>query len=202
MDARQSSPATARNRGPILEVLRRVLPANARVLELASGAGEHAVYFARALPGVRWQPSDPDPNARASIAAWVAAEGLDNVAPPLAIDVSADNWGVEDSAPFDALVAINMIHISPWQATLGLLAGAARLLCVGGVLYTYGPYMRDGRHTAPSNESFDASLKSRNPQWGVRDVTDIEREAARQGLTLHEIVDMPANNLSLVFRRN
>jgi len=202
MDLRLRSPSTARNREPILAVLQRVLPADARVLEIASGSGEHAVFVARALPGLTWQPSDPDPEARASIVAWIEGEGLANVLPPLAIDVRAPGWGVEDEAPYDAIVAINMIHISPWEATLGLLAGAARLLRSGGVLYTYGPYMRDGRHTAPSNEAFDASLKARDPSWGVRDVRDIEREANLQGLALREIVEMPANNLSLVFARN
>ncbi len=199
MIERRTSPATARNREPILAVLQRVLPARARVLEIASGVGEHAVFFARALPGVTWQPSDPDAGARESIASWIAEEELANVAPPRAIDVRDSLWGVEGEAPFDAIVAINMIHISPWEATLGLMAGAARVLCEDGVLYTYGPYMRDGRHTAPSNQAFDASLKARDPSWGVRDVADVERAALAHGLALREIVEMPANNLSLVF---
>ena len=202
MDLRQYSPSTARNREPILTVLQRVLPPDARVLEIASGSGEHAVHVARAIPGLTWQTSDPDPDARASIAAWIDAERLTNVLPPRLIDVREHAWGVEGEAPYDAIVAINMIHISPWEATLGLLAGAARLLRSGGVLYTYGPYMRDGRHTPPSNAAFDASLKARDSSWGVRDVADIEREALLQGLTLQEIVEMPANNLSLVFVRN
>lgn len=178
-----------------------MLPPNARVLEIASGAGEHAVFFARAFAGVTWQPSDPDAHARASIDEWIAEEGLANIAPPRDIDVRASVWGVEGEAPFDAIVAINLIHISPWEATLGLAAGAGRLLCVGGVLYTYGPYMRDGRHTAASNEAFDVSLKVRDPSWGVRDVADVERAALTQGLRLSEIVEMPTNNLSLVFAR-
>lgn len=202
MDPRLRSPSTARNREPILAVLQRVMPADARVLEIASGSGEHAVIVARAMPGLSWQPSDPDPDARASIAAWIEAEALGNVRPPVDIDVRTARWPVEDDAPFDAVVAINMIHISPWEATLGLLAGASRLLRPGGVLYTYGPYTRDGRHTAPSNEAFDTSLKARDPSWGVRDVAEIERAAALQGLALREIVEMPANNLSLVFARN
>jgi hypothetical protein len=202
MDARQHAPSTARNREPILAVLQRALPATGRVLELASGAGEHAVFFARALPRLFWQPSDPDAAARESIAAWIAAEGLPNVLAPAAIDVCGERWGVEDDAPYDAAVAINMIHISPWEATLGLMKGAGRVLRAGGVLYTYGPYMRDGRHTAASNAAFDASLRARDPAWGLRDVADIERAAAAQGLALREIVDMPANNLSLVFARN
>lgn len=202
MDPRLRSPSTARNREPILAVLQRVLPTDARVLEIASGSGEHAIYVARAMPGVTWHPSDPDPDARASISAWSEAEGLPNVRPPRDIDVREAAWGVEDEAPFDAIVAINMIHISPWEATLGLLAGARRLLRAGGVLYTYGPYKRDGRHTAPSNEAFDASLQARNPSWGVRDVAEIECAASLQELTLREIVEMPANNLSLVLVRN
>jgi cyclopropane fatty-acyl-phospholipid synthase-like methyltransferase len=201
MTERRTSPATARNREPILAVLQRVLPPNARVLEIASGAGEHAVFFARAFAGVTWQPSDPDAHARASIDEWIAEEGLANIAPPRDIDVRASVWGVEGEAPFDAIVAINLIHISPWEATLGLAAGAGRLLRVGGVLYTYGPYMRDGRHTAASNEAFDVSLKVRDPSWGVRDVADVERAALTQGLRLSEIVEMPANNLSLVLAR-
>ena len=200
MSERLRSPSTARNRDPILTVLQRVLPPKARVLELASGAGEHAVFFAAAMPEVTWQPSDPGVQERASIAAWTEAEGLCNVGSPIEIDVRAETWGVEDQT-FDALVAINMVHISPWEATLGLMRGAGRLLRGGGVLFTYGPYKRDGRHSAPSNEAFDGSLKSRNPEWGVRDVADVERAAAENGLDLREIVEMPANNLSLVFEK-
>jgi cyclopropane fatty-acyl-phospholipid synthase-like methyltransferase len=200
MTERLSSPATARNRAPILAVLQRVLPAEGRVLEIASGAGEHAMFIARAMPALTWQPSDPDPEARASISAWIAEERLTNVLAPRAIDARDRQWDAEGA--YDAIVAINMIHISPWEATLGLIAGAGRLVPAGGVLYTYGPYMRGGRHTAASNAAFDASLKARDPSWGVRDVGDIESAAAMQGLTLEEIVEMPANNLSLVFRRN
>jgi SAM-dependent methyltransferase len=199
-DMRQYAPSTARNRGPILAVLRRILPADARVLELASGAGEHAAFFAAAMPGVVWQPSDPDPGARDSVAAWIAADALANVLPPRAIDAREALWDAADA--YDAIVAINMIHISPWDATLGLMAGAGRLLRDGGVLYTYGPYMRDGRHTAPSNENFDAWLKDLDAAFGVRDVADVEAAARAQDLTLREIVEMPANNLSLVFTRN
>ncbi len=202
MDVRQRSPSTARNREPILAVLQRVLPASARVLEIASGSGEHAVFVAAAMPDLIWQPSDPDETARASITAWIDSERLSNVLAPHMIDVSRAAWGVEADAPFDAIVAINMIHISPWEATLGLVSGASRLLRAGGVLYTYGPYTRDGRHTAPSNEAFDASLRERDSSWGVRDVADVERQALLQGLTLREIVEMPTNNLSLVFARN
>jgi SAM-dependent methyltransferase len=195
-DLRQVAPATARNREPILAVLDRVLPATAKVLEVASGTGEHAAFFAGARPSWRWTPSDPDPAARASIAAWCGA--LANVAAPLELDASAANWPV-DKQSFDALVCINMIHISPWQATLGLMTGASRALKAGGVLYTYGPYRRDGAHTAPSNEAFELWLKERDASFGVRDVADVESAASAQGLALREVVEMPANNLSLVF---
>jgi len=199
MDARQSAPSAARNRAPILAVLQRVLPADARVLEIASGSGEHAVFFAGAMPGVRWQPSDPDAAARGSIAAWIAAEAARNVDAPLAIDASADAWAVE--GPFDAVVAINVIHISPWEATLGLMAGAGRLLRPGGVLFTYGAYKRGGTHTAPSNEAFDGWLKARDPRFGVRDLEAVEEAARANGLRLREAIEMPANNLALVFER-
>lgn len=199
MSARQKSPSTARNREPILNVLQRVLAPDARVLEIASGSGEHAVYVAAAMPDLNWQPSDPDADARASIAAWIESEALRNVRMPISIDVRDADWGVESDAPFDAVIAINMIHISPWQATLGLMAGAQRLLRAGGVLFTYGPYKRDGRHTAPSNATFDASLKARDSAWGIRDVSEVETAANESSLTLREIVEMPANNLSLVF---
>lgn len=197
----QVSPSTARNREPILAVLRRVLPQDARVLEIASGAGEHAVFFAAAMPGLTWQPTDPDPDARASVAAWTEAEAVHNVRPPLALDAGGDWSIVEGQAPFDAIVCINMIHISPWEATVGLMRGAGRTLREGGVLYTYGAYLRDGRHTAPSNESFEQWLKQRDPRFGVRDIADVEREALASGLRLREIIDMPANNFSLVFTR-
>jgi cyclopropane fatty-acyl-phospholipid synthase-like methyltransferase len=198
--ARGVSPSTARNREPILEVLQRVLGEHARVLEIASGAGEHAVFVARAMPGVAWQPSDPDAASRDSIAAWIAHEGLANVAAPLAIDVRASDWGAP--GPFDALVTINMIHIAPWDATRGLFAGAARVLRPGGIVFLYGPYKRDGKHTAPSNEAFELWLKARDPAFGVRDLGDVEQEAARHGFALRETVDMPANNLSVIFRRD
>lgn len=188
-----------RNRDPILAVLRRVLAPDARVLELASGSGQHACYFARAMPGVRWQPSDVSLEGARLIAEMIARDNAANLAPPLVIDACAETWAVEAS-PFDAVVAINMIHISPWEATLGLMGGAARVLKPDGVLYTYGPYMRDGRHTAPSNETFDASLKARNAAWGVRDVAEVASAGEAHGLILREIVEMPANNLSLVFR--
>jgi cyclopropane fatty-acyl-phospholipid synthase-like methyltransferase len=178
-------------------VLKEILPARGRVLEIASGSGEHAVAFARAMPGIDWQTSDPDPEARASCAAWIAHEALDNGALPLAIDVRAKDWGVE--GPFDAIVAINMIHYSPWVSTSALFEGAAGLLCHGGIVFLYGPYRRNGQHTAPSNEVFEAWLKERDPAFGVRDVGDVEREAGRFGFSLLKAVEMPANNFSLIF---
>jgi hypothetical protein len=195
-DARQFAPATARNRAPILEVLRRVLPPQGLVLELSSGTGEHATFFAAHLPGLSWQPSDLDPAARASIAAWTATTGATNVRAPLDIDARLPAWPIERA---DAIVCINMIHIAPWAATLGLFAGAARVLPEAGPLFLYGPFKRDGRHTAPSNEAFDASLRARNPEWGVRDLGEVEAVAGPVGLALAEVVPMPANNLSVVF---
>jgi cyclopropane fatty-acyl-phospholipid synthase-like methyltransferase len=201
-DRRIFAASTARNRGPILAVLRRVLPENSKVLEIASGAGEHAVLIAKAMPTLDWQPSDPDRQARDSIASWAAHESLTNVRPPLAIDVRDETWGVEDRAPFDAIVSINMIHIAPWSAALGLLKGAERLLRAGGLLFLYGPFMREGRHTAPSNAAFDASLKTRNAEWGVRDLSEVRIAAERHSLQLREIVEMPANNLSVIFAKS
>ncbi|MBL8544668.1 MAG: DUF938 domain-containing protein [Hyphomonadaceae bacterium] len=199
MNARQQSPSTARNREPILDALRSLLPSEARVLELASGTGEHAVFFAGAMPGWSWQPSDPDAAARASIEAWRQEAAIANLLPPIEIDARALEWGV--AGPFDAIVAINMIHISPWEATLGLMAGAGRLLAPGGVLYTYGAYKRGGAHTAPSNEAFEQWLKGRDPAFGVRDLEAVEAAANAQGLKLRDVIAMPANNFSLAFER-
>ncbi|MGE5146784.1 MAG: DUF938 domain-containing protein [Candidatus Eiseniibacteriota bacterium] len=197
-DARLSAPAVARNREPILAVLRRVLPAAGTVLEIASGTGEHAAYCAPHFPALAWQPTDRDPGNLASIAAWAAASGAATIRPPIALDVTARDWGVTAVA---AILCINMIHISPWAATEALMAGAGRLLPPGGPLYLYGPYKRGGRHTAPSNAAFDADLRRRDPAWGVRDLDDVARTAERNGLDLAEIVEMPANNLSVVFRQ-
>jgi SAM-dependent methyltransferase len=197
-DARRFAPATARNREPILAVLKRVLPAEGVVLELASGTGEHAAHFARQFPGLSWQPSDADPEALASIAAWAAASGAANIRPPLALDVGAADWGIEGVA---AILCINMIHVAPWAATAALVAGARRRLARGAPLYLYGPFKRGGRHTAPSNAAFDADLRRSNPAWGVRDLDDVARLAAAHGFDLAEAVEMPANNLSVVFRR-
>lgn len=204
MDVRQYSLPAGRNREPILGVLKRVIAPGARVLEIASGSGEHAVYFAKRLEDVRCQPSDPDADARASIAAWTEIEQAANVAAPLDIDVSTIGWE-RSVLGADAIVAINMIHISPWEATIGLMRGAGVLLgdakIAPGVLFTYGPYKRGGRHTAPSNEAFDAWLKQRDPRYGVRDMDEVEATANLHGLRLREIIEMPANNFSLVFER-
>jgi hypothetical protein len=197
-DARIYAPATQRNRDVILDVLRKVLPRSGLVLEIASGSGEHAVHFAQALPQLTFQPTDPTPDALASIAAWIAAANATNVRAPLLLDVTAQTWPVKSA---DAVLCINMIHISPWGATLGLMRGAAALLRPGAPLYTYGPYKRDGAHTAPSNVDFDASLRARDPSWGVRDLEAVASAAQTAGFTAPEITQMPANNLSLVFRR-
>lgn len=192
------APATQRNRDPILDVLRRVLPPSGLVLEIASGTGEHAVHFAAALPGLVWQPSDPDPEHRLSIAAWAVEMQVHTIRAPLALDVRADPWPL---AQADAIVAINMIHIAPWEATLGLLRGAASLLPAGAPLFLYGPYLRADHPTAPSNVAFDQSLRERDPSWGIRDLDAVTSAASSHGFTLAEVVEMPANNLSVVFRR-
>lgn len=193
------SPSTARNREPILEVLETVLPETGLVLEIAAGAGEHAVYFAAALPGLTWLPTDPDDQALASIAAWRDHAGTENLMPPLRLDASRPRtWPVPVA---DAVVNINMVHISPWEAAEGLMAGASQVLAPGGVLFLYGPYLEDDVETAPSNLAFDASLKSRDPAWGIRRLEDVRALAAANGLTLEKQVAMPANNLSLVFRK-
>jgi len=199
---RRHEPSATRNTGPILEVLHAELPATGRALEIASGTGQHAVAFARAFPGIVWQPSDKDDKAKASVAARVSEEGLENLLPPLHIDVMVDDWCRDLPAELDLMVCINMIHISPWAACEGLMAGAGALLRSGGMIYFYGPYKRDGRHTAPSNEAFDASLRSRDPQWGVRDIVDLARVAGHQGMLLERTVAMPANNFSLIFRKS
>jgi len=195
IDPKQHAPATARNREPIREVLARELPAQGSVLEIASGSGEHAVAFAAAFPAITWQPSDPSDAALASIAAWRADAQLANLRAPILLDASAAAWPIEHA---DAIVCINMVHISPWSATLGLFAGAVRVLPRGGLLYLYGPYRFAGAFTAASNAEFDRSLRARDPSWGVRDVDALV--AAARGLTLQATIAMPANNHSLVFR--
>ena len=198
MNERQTAPAAERNKEPILGVLRRVLPDRGLVLEIASGTGQHVVHFAQALPDLEWQPSDPDPEARSSIAAWTAHEGLSNVRPPLDLDVRSEPWPIERA---DAVICINMIHISPWVATLRMMSGAARLLPMQGVLFHYGPFRRSDQETAPSNEAFDAQLRRQNPEWGVRDLEAVQGVAKQNGLDLTEVAEMPANNLSVVFRK-
>jgi hypothetical protein len=197
-DPRRHSPAAERNREPLLAELRRLLPAQGRALEIASGTGQHAAHFAAGLPGWQWQPTDPEPSALASIAAW--CEGLPNVPPPLRLDVTAPDWASVPSG-VDAIFCANMIHIAPWAACAGLMQGAARHLGPQGLLLTYGPYLVDGEPAAPSNLAFDADLRARNPAWGLRRLAEVEREAAAAGLALHERVAMPANNLLLVWRR-
>jgi len=197
-DARLCAPAATRNRGPILAVLQHALPRQGLVLEIASGSGEHAAFFAAGLPHLTWQPSDPDPRARDSIAAFGAASGLANLLAPLALDAAVSPWPVASAA---AVVCINMIHIAPWSACAGLIAGAGRILGEGGVLYLYGPFREDGRHTAPSNAAFDADLRGHDRRWGVRDLGDVAALAQRHGLAHIETLAMPANNRSVVFRR-
>ncbi|OFX06496.1 MAG: SAM-dependent methyltransferase [Alphaproteobacteria bacterium RIFCSPHIGHO2_12_FULL_66_14] len=195
---RREAPAAARNRQPILDALRPRLPAEGLVLEIASGTGEHVVHFAAALPGLTFQPSDPSADARASIDDWVRMQGLGNVRAALALDAAGDAWPIERA---DAVLCCNMIHIAPWEAAIGLIAGAAHVLPAGGTLYLYGPYRREGRHTAPSNEAFDRDLRQRDPAWGVRDLEAVMSLAEDRGFGPPEIIDMPANNLSLIFKR-
>ena len=195
----QRAPAAERNKHAILAVLERVLPQSGLAVEIASGTGQHVVHFASALPGLTWQPTEIDPWMRQSTSAWLAETGLSNVLPPLDLDVCQPEWPVERA---DAVLCINMIHISPWRATECLIAGCQSLLRPGGILFLYGPYRRFGRHTAPSNEAFDASLRQRDPQWGVRDLEAVVETAERHGLGLSEIVEMPVNNLSVVFVRS
>ena len=195
---KREAPAAARNRQPILDVLQPRLPENGLVLEIASGTGEHVVHYAAARPELTFQPSDPDAGARASVDDWVRTLGLGNVRPALEIDVTRTTWPVERA---DAVLCCNMIHIAPWEAAIGLVAGAARLLPPGGLLFLYGPSRVGGRHTAPSNEAFDADLRRRNPAWGVRDLEAVAELAASRGFSVPEIVEMPANNLSLLLNR-
>lgn len=212
-DVRQYAPATLRNRDPILEVLLQILPSQGAVLEVSSGTGEHAVFLAPQFHPRPWIPSDPNPMARASIGAWRAHCPTDNLYPPIALDARAPVWPVEldeppaalqawdlKRDPIAAIVNINMIHIAPWSACLGLMAGARRILPPGGILYLYGPFKQGGKHTAPSNMAFDESLQMRNPEWGVRDLDQVIAVAQAQRLDLVKIVAMPANNLSVIFQ--
>jgi hypothetical protein len=196
--AKRHAPATVRNRDAIVAVLADWLPPAGLVLEVASGSGEHAVHFATGFPGLQWQPSDPDSTALTSIAAWRAEAGLANIAPPLRLDAAAPEWPVNAA---DALLCINMVHISPWATTRGLLAGAARVLPQGAPLILYGPYLESEVATAPSNLAFDRSLKERNSDWGLRDLDAVKAAAAEAGLAFAERRAMPANNLMLLFHR-
>jgi hypothetical protein len=198
-EARLYAPAAARNREPIFRVLQRHLPPRGLVLEIASGSGEHISHFAQHVaPDLIFQPSDPDPTARASIDAWVRGLGLSNVRSAVALDAESSEWPLSLA---DAVLCINMIHIAPWTAAIGLMRGAGRLLPSGCMLYLYGPFRRNGHHTAPSNEQFDRDLRNRDPAWGVRDVEEVETLAVAHGFTPPLIEEMPANNLSLIFKK-
>ncbi len=195
----RTSPATARNRGPILAALRPLLPRTGLVLEVASGAGEHAIYFSAALPNLRWLPSDPNPQALASIAAWREDASLPNLLAPLRLDAGEpQSWPVHAA---DAVVAINMIHIAPWSAAEGLMRGAGRILGAGGVLFLYGPFVESDVPTAPSNIAFNLDLRRRDPTWGIRGLDEVTLLARRSGLERTERIPMPANNLALAFRK-
>ena len=210
-DHRRYAPATERNRVPICSVLGTALPPDGTVLEVASGTGQHAVFLAPRLSPRHWLPSDPNPEARASIASWLATDPLETLYSPLDLDMTQPNWfqhvktwqlaGGSMAPPLTAIVNINMIHISPWAACQGLMAGAEVLLVTGSVLYLYGPFKQNGKHTAPSNEAFDQSLQSQNPAWGVRDLETVVQLAAQHKFQLHQTITMPANNLSVVFTR-
>lgn len=197
-DDRRNAPAAARNVAPIIAMLEQWLPPHGTVLELASGTGEHVVAFARHFPGLQWQPSDANPEALRSIAAWRGVEGEANLLPPLHLDARDSVWPVDRA---DAVLSINMVHISPWSAALGLLDGAARLLGPGGALILYGPWIEEGRDTAASNVAFDTDLRSRNVEWGLREVEHFAKAAGARGFELVERRAMPANNLMLLLRR-
>jgi SAM-dependent methyltransferase len=197
-DGRLVVSSADRNRGPILKVLERVLPKTGLVLEVASGTGQHVVHFAQALRGLSWQPTDMDAACRRSISAWLATAELANVRRPLDLDVRALPWRVPT---LDAIVCLNLIHIAPWSVTTALFAGAGLALRETGLLYLYGPYSVQGRHTAPSNAAFDSALRAENPDWGVRDLKEVESLAKDQGFDLAETIEMPANNLSVLFRK-
>jgi hypothetical protein len=196
-DHRQYAPATLRNRDFILDVLREVLPAKGDILEIASGSGEHVVHFARSLPSFVFQPSDPDPDALLSVAAWVKATRVTNVRAPIVLDTSQSPWPIVSA---DGIICINMVHISPWDATLGLIEGAAVILPLGAPFYLYGPYKREGFETVPSNQAFDRSLRNHNSAWGLRDLEVVAAMAQSSGFSVPVIAEMPANTLSVVFR--
>ena len=196
--AKRLSEACERNKEPILEVLKDVFPAQGLVLEIASGTGQHAIHFATNLPNITWQPSDMDPELRKSVEAWQAESNLQNLKTPVHLDVTSENWPVEMA---DAMMCANMIHIAPWEACIGLLDGAGRILPEGGILCMYGPYKVGGKHTAPSNEAFDQSLRARNASWGIRNLDDVALEARRRGLHLIKTVKMPSNNFCVIYKK-
>ncbi len=206
-DQRLFFEATTRNAGPILEVLGPLFgTAPFQVLEIGSGSGQHGVHMAKACPNLTWWPSDPDPRHIESIDAWCEYAALNGVKPARRLDVTQERWRYGDAInglpeKFDAVLSMNMIHIAPWQASEGLIEGAARRIVAGGFLYFYGPFKRGGEHTAPSNHAFDDSLRARNPLWGIRDMEEVEKLAAGTGLMLERVTEMPANNFSLVLRK-
>jgi SAM-dependent methyltransferase len=197
-DGRLVVSSAERNRGPILKVLERVLPKTGLVLEIASGTGQHVVHFAQALKGLSWQPTDMDAGCRRSISGWLATAELANVRQPLDLDVRALPWRVPT---LDAIVCLNLIHIAPWSVATALFAGAGLALRETGLLYLYGPYSVQGRHTALSNAAFDSALRAENPEWGVRDLKEVESLAKDQGFDLAETIEMPSNNFSVLFRK-
>ena len=206
LDFRQYAPATQRNRQVILEVLRQVLPATGTILEVSSGTGEHSIFFTPQLAPHYWLPSDLNPDARASILAWQDSTPCDRLCPPIDLDAASPHWLVESDKydlkePITAIVNINMIHIAPISACMGLLAGAGRILPIGGILYLYGPFKQSGVHTSRSNAAFDESLRSQNSAWGVRDLEKVIDIAGSHHLKLKQIFVMPANNLSVVFEK-
>jgi hypothetical protein len=197
-EAKRFAPATLRNRDAIAQVLGEILPSSGQILEIASGTGEHIVHFASHFPAIIWQPSDPDPTGILSIAAWAEESRLPNIHPAIHLDARSDEWGLDS---VEAILCINMIHIAPWEAAIGLMAGAGRILTDSGFLYLYGPFREDDVNLAESNAAFDVSLKSRNPDWGLRHLSDVEVLAKEHGLVLEKRIEMPSNNLSLIFRR-
>jgi Protein of unknown function (DUF938) len=195
-DERLYAPATERNREAILSVLKSILPMQGKVLEIASGTGEHITFWAPYFPNITWQPSDPDPMHLASIEGWIAQLPAANILPPIQIDVTNQTWSIDS---VEVILCVNMIHIAPWEACLGLLQGAQSLLSKGGLLYLYGPFKQQGKHTAPSNETFDLSLRAQDPSWGVRDLEAVIDSAQKHDLHAQQVIPMPANNLSVVF---
>lgn len=197
--ARRIYPSPENNKGPILEVLKTVLPSSGFVLEVGAGSGQHTAHFAAHFSGLEWQATEPEPDLRTSIAAWIDYAGIENAPAPLELDCREDHWPVDQA---DAVISSNMIHISPWASCVGLIAGAARILGKGGILYIYGPFSEGGVHTSPGNANFNAALKSRNPEYGVRDLDDVTTLAKDHGFALERRVSMPSNNLSLIYRKS